>query len=85
MQCTPGKKHDANPSHIAALEKMLVGKPLKLYYLVLAERFGNFLTDPEPEMTSNLTSIFHVLIPNPHEEQVSHDEEESDDESDRSH
>jgi len=66
----------------AALEKMLVGKPLKLYYLVPAERFGNFLTDPvEPETTSNLTSIFHVLIPNPNKEQVSPDEEESDDES----
>ena len=82
MQCTTGKKHHANPSHIAALEKMLVGKPLKLYYLVPAERFGSFVTDPvEPETTSNLTSIFHVLIPNPNEEQVSSDEEESDDES----
>ena len=60
--------HDADPEKKREWRKTLVKSPLTLYYLVPVENFHGFVTDPVKPETDALTSIQHILVPNPKDE-----------------
>ena len=65
FQATLKMTQDADPKKIRELRKTLGKSPLTLYYLVPAENFHGFVTDPVKPETDALTSIQHILVPNP--------------------
>ena len=68
FQVTLQKKHKVNDEQIPNLRKTLGNKELVLYYLVPAENYYKFVTDPVDPTKDKLTSINHILIPNPKKE-----------------
>jgi hypothetical protein len=77
FQAAMGERRNAGKEEIDKLHQA-VGehRSLRLYYLVPAERFHNFVTDPVmpvpyPEMAAatSLLRLYHVMVPNPRTQQ----------------
>ena len=68
FQATLGEKQTSPQSLIQRLKYDLENSRVALSYLIPADRFDTFVTIPvNPEM-DDLTSVWHILIPNPNKE-----------------
>ena len=65
FQITKGKTHKIQPKLIKKLRETLGNSCLILYYLIPSDNFMSFVTKPVKPKTDELTSIRHILIPNP--------------------
>ena len=68
FQATLSKTHKAQADLIRELRSTLGKTPLALYYVIPAENFIAFVTDPTNPETDELTEVWHMLIPNPKKE-----------------
>ena len=70
FQVTLGKTHAVDSDQIKTLRKTLGTSRLALYLVIPADHHNNFVTIPaNPRLKGDkLTSIWHILIPNPREE-----------------
>jgi hypothetical protein len=68
FQVTLQKTHKAKTDKIRELRETLGNLPLVLYYLIPAENFHVFVTNPVIPKTDELTSVKHIIIPNPKKE-----------------
>jgi hypothetical protein len=71
FQSTVGKTHKAQENLIQNLRNRIGNSRLVLYYLIPGNRFYGFVTKPVKPLVDDLTSVWHILIPNPIQEQVS--------------
>ena len=68
FQATTGVKHTIQKKLARDLRAQLGNVTLSIYYLTPAENFNKFVTAPANPETDELTTIWHILIPNPNEE-----------------
>jgi hypothetical protein len=70
FQVTIEKSHDTKVRDIKELEDAIGdASKLSIYYAVPSENFPTFVTDPgEPKRQGALSNVFHVMIPNPNDE-----------------
>lgn len=68
FQVTVGKSHIVDTTKVKSLQKKIENdnSKLRLYYLVPAENFATFVTDPVKPNVS--CCVYHVMIPKPQEE-----------------
>jgi hypothetical protein len=71
FQATLDEQHDAKQDSIRALREMPGNPPFVLSYLIPQEQFGGFVTKPTNPEIGELSSAWHILIPNPNREQNS--------------
>jgi hypothetical protein len=72
FQATLGRKHTAPQHLIGKLRNKLGSCRLVLYYLIKADGFNGFVTDPVNPEVDDLTSVWQLLIlPHLNTEQVS--------------
>ena len=69
FQVTLGRTHSSKKTNITTLKDKVGNRELFMYYLVPGESFQTFVTNPVKPMVNKSCSIWHVLIPNPNEEE----------------
>ena len=70
FQATRAKRHTAPLHMIQTLRNDIGNSRLALYYLIPADGFDGFVTEPVKPVTDELTSVWHILIPKPNKEKI---------------